>query len=102
MQAAGNCASCPGKSCAYVRYYQKARRLQAIPKERLLDSEWHLQDADNFQRALEYLNIGRGVIYTLPHMGNCEQGAPGWSPMLPGSSPPWPRALSQSRCTSGD
>ena len=58
---------------SYARYYLEAFRLQVIPRERLLGSGLHLEGAENFERSLEYLKNGRGVIFALPHMGNVEQ-----------------------------
>ena len=57
---------------SYARYYLEAFRLQVIPRERLLESGVHLEGAENFERSLEYLKNGRGVIFALPHMGNVE------------------------------
>ena len=59
---------------SYARYYLEAFRLHVIARERLLGIGMHLEGADNFKRTLGYLNVGRGVIYALPHMGNYEQG----------------------------
>jgi phosphatidylinositol dimannoside acyltransferase len=59
---------------SYARYYLEAFRIQVIPRERLLSpGALRMDDPIHFDRSLEYLKDGRGVIYALPHMGNYEQ-----------------------------
>jgi phosphatidylinositol dimannoside acyltransferase len=59
---------------SYARYYLEVFRIQVIPRERLISHDaLHMEGRANFDRSLEYLKNGRGVIYALPHMGNFEQ-----------------------------
>jgi lauroyl/myristoyl acyltransferase len=57
---------------SYARYWMETFRLPVIPVSRLL------QDtvvSGSIKDALDFLAAGRGVIFTLPHMGNYDQGA---------------------------
>jgi phosphatidylinositol dimannoside acyltransferase len=59
---------------SYARYYLEVFRIQVIPRERLVGPDaLYMEGRANFDRSLEYLKNGRGVIFALPHMGNFEQ-----------------------------
>jgi phosphatidylinositol dimannoside acyltransferase len=59
---------------SYARYYLEVFRMQAIPRERLTGPDaLQMEGRANFDRNIEHLKNGRGVIYALPHMGNFEQ-----------------------------
>jgi lauroyl/myristoyl acyltransferase len=86
---------------SYARYYLEAFRIQVIPRERLLGSGVHLEGADNFERSLDCLKNGRGVIFALPHMGNVEQAGAWVIANGAGSFTRWLSGLRLSRCMSG-
>jgi phosphatidylinositol dimannoside acyltransferase len=59
---------------SYARYYLEVFRIQVIPRERLTGPDaLQMENQANFDRSMEDLKNGRGVIYALPHMGNFEQ-----------------------------
>jgi lauroyl/myristoyl acyltransferase len=56
---------------SYARYYLETFRLQAIPRQRILDG-MHV-NVPAVDLLLDYLKQGRGVVLALPHMGDFEQ-----------------------------
>jgi phosphatidylinositol dimannoside acyltransferase len=56
---------------SYCRYWLEAFRMQVIPVERLVDG-MHI-NPEGQEAMLACLKAGRGVVLTLPHMGNFEQ-----------------------------
>jgi phosphatidylinositol dimannoside acyltransferase len=56
---------------SYARYYLETFRLQAIPRQRILDGMHINRSAVDL--ALTHMKNGRGVIFALPHMGDFEQ-----------------------------
>jgi phosphatidylinositol dimannoside acyltransferase len=59
---------------SYARYYLEFFRIPVIPRERLTGPDaLQLEGRANFDRSMEHLKNGRGVIFALPHMGNFEQ-----------------------------
>jgi KDO2-lipid IV(A) lauroyltransferase len=56
---------------SYARYWLEAFRMPVIPVERLV-AGMHI-NPEGEEAMLAHLKAGRGVIFTLPHMGNFEQ-----------------------------
>ena len=60
---------------SYCRYWLEAFRMQVIPTERLVDG-MHI-NPEGQEAMFAALKAGRGVVLTLPHMGNVEQAGGG-------------------------
>jgi lauroyl/myristoyl acyltransferase len=56
---------------SYCRYWLEAFRMQAMPTERLVDG-MHI-NPEGQEQMMGALKAGRGVVLSLPHMGNFEQ-----------------------------
>jgi phosphatidylinositol dimannoside acyltransferase len=56
---------------SYCRYYLEAFRMRVIPVERMV-AGMHI-NPEGEEALLSTLRAGRGVVLTLPHMGNYEQ-----------------------------
>ena len=61
-------AAVQGAFDSYARYYVESFRLPGLPRE-VVDASFTL---DGFERVLEGLSAGKGVILALPHLGGWE------------------------------
>jgi phosphatidylinositol dimannoside acyltransferase len=56
---------------SYARYWLELFRLPVIPVQRLVSQT--VVKPGHLEEAMDYLRVGRGVIFALPHMGNYDQ-----------------------------